>query len=62
MKGVFKFISLALIFVTTTSIKLNKQDIAISKHGAKDIIVIDKENIPEQKINSKFLLLFFIYH
>ena len=50
MKGVFKFISLALIFVTTTSIKLTKQDIAISKNGAKDIIVIDKENIPELKI------------
>ena len=47
MKGVFK---LALIFVTTTSIKLTKQDIAISKHGAKDIIVIDKENIPELTI------------
>ena len=50
MKGVFKIISLALIFVTTTSIKLTKQDIAISKNGAKDIIVIDKENIPELKI------------
>ena len=59
MKGVFK---ISINFCQTTSIKLTKQYIAISKHGAKDIIVIDKENIPEQKINSKFLLLFFIYH